>query len=346
MRYKNAGVVFFVAFSLVVFLPCAGFSATDLENAALKEGKVSWYSAWPKPLMDEIVKAFKVHYPKIDVMMFRSGSSKIAAKLLTEKEAGAILCDVFTVSDESIVLDFKEKGIFEKYTPEEYQHFDKKFRDPDGYWATPRVYTVTIWYNVEKFKKDKLPIPTSWRSLADPRYKGRLVYASPLYSGTMTSLVGYFVSTQEFGWNFWEKAKANEALFVNDVPDVARMVSTGERELGATIWGYISMFPEHPAGTIKAILPEEGVLVLQSTSSLVKGGPQPNAGKLFQKYLMSLEAAKLIVRERYYSGRTDAPAPEGMPSLFSLKTFRADPVWLEKNKREVLKQWSLITGQR
>jgi hypothetical protein len=144
---------------MIVGIQTAVFAASQLEEAAIKEGKVIWYGAWPKKLMDKVAKAFEAKYPKIDVMVFRSGSSKVAAKFAAEKEAGAVLCDVFTVSDLSIYLDFKEKGFLEKYTPEEFNKFGEQFRDPDGYWVTPRVYVVGIWYNVENLKKAGLEPP-------------------------------------------------------------------------------------------------------------------------------------------------------------------------------------------
>lgn len=346
MKYGKLWFGLLMVLVIAIGISPGAFAATDLEKAAIKEGKVVWYGAWPKPLMDKVAKAFKARYPKIDVMIFRSGSSKVAAKFAAEKEAGAVLSDVFTVSDLSIYLDFKSKGFLEKYMPPEYQKFGKQFRDADGYWVTPRVYVVGLWYNVEGLKKAGLDPPTSWRDLADPKYKERIVLGSPLYSGTSVATVGYFVNEPGWGWDFWKEVVKNKPLLISDTPDISRTVSAGQRDIGPCIWGYISMFPLYPKGTIRVAIPKEGVLSIQSSSALVKGRPHPNAGKFFQKYLMGKEAAKIITGDFYYSGRTDVGPAPGKTSLFEMKTFGVDRVWLKKNKRKIQRTWTQITGEK
>lgn len=346
MKYLKLLVGLLVVLAITLGIQTGVFAKTDFEKAAIKEGKVGWYGAWPKPLMDTVGKAFMKHYPEINVMIFRSGTGVVAAKLSAEKEAGKVLCDVLTVSDLSVYRDFKKNGFLEKYQPEEYQKFGERFRDSDGYWVTPRIYTVGIWYNVEGLKKAGLDPPTSWRSLADPKYKKRIVLGSPFYSATSLITVAQFVNTPGWGWDYWKKVLANEPLLIRDTPDVARTVSVGEREIGPCIWGYISMFPLYPKGTVEVAIPEEGLIVVQSSSALVKGGPHPNAGKLFQKYLMSTEVAKLITDEFYYSGREDVSPPAGMPTLSKVKLLTPDDTWIEKNKRDIHKTWTTLSGEK
>ncbi|MDI7259831.1 MAG: extracellular solute-binding protein [Thermodesulfobacteriota bacterium] len=346
MKYLKLLVGLLVVLAITLGIQTGVFAKTDLEKAAIKEGKVGWYGAWPKPLMDTVAKAFRVHYPEIAVMIFRSGTGVVAAKLSAEKEAGKVLCDVLTVSDLSVYRDFKKKGFLEKYTPEEYQKFDEKLRDPDGYWVTPRSYTVGIWYNVEGLKKAGLDPPTSWRSLTDPKYKKRIVLGSPFYSATSLITVGQFLNVPGWGWDYWKKVLANDPLLIRDTPDIARTVAAGEREIGPCIWAYISMFPLYPKGTVKVVVPEEGLIVVQSSSSLVKGGPNPNAGKLFQKFLMSAELGKIISDEFYYSGRVDVASPPGMPILGELKLLTPDDAWLEENKRDIHKMWTTLSGEK
>lgn len=336
-----------IAVTAIIFcIHVSALTAAELEEAAIKEGKVVWYGAWPKPLMDKVAKAFKVHYPDIDVRIFRSGTSKVAAKFSAEKEAGATLSDIFTASDLSIYMAYKKKGFLEKYTPEEFNKFGEQFRDSDGFWVTPRIVTVGIWYNVDGLKKAGLDPPASWRDLANPKYKGKIVFGSPLYSGTFIATVGYFVNQEGWGWDFWKEVAANDVLFINDAPDVARTVSVGTREIGPCVWGYISMFPLHPKGTVKVVAPKEGVIAIQSPSGLVKGGPNPNAGKLFYKFLMSKEVAELITGDTYYSGRLDVAPPTGMPALTEIKTVGVDRAWLKEHKREINKKWTQVTGNK
>lgn len=346
MKHLRSLMLLFVALVISIGNQTLVFAQTDLEKAAVKEGKVVWYGGWPQVLHDKVAKAFKAHYPEIDVMIYRSGTEKVAAKFSAEKEAGAVLCDVFTVSDTAIYLNFKGKGFFEKFTPDEYYSFDERYRDRDGYWITPRIYTVGIWYNVEGLKKEGLEPPQSWRSLTEPKYKRKIVLGSPLYSSTSLTTIAYFVNKPGWGWDYWRKVVANEPLLISDTPDIARTVSTGEREIGPCIWAYVAMFPLHPKGTIKVVCPEEGVLVMQSSSALVKGRPHPHAGTLFQRFLMSKEVGDMIAGDMYYSGRPDVAPPAGMPSLSEVKTFEIDYMWLEEQTRDIQRKWITLTGEK
>ena len=110
--------------------------------------------------------------------------------------------------------------------------------------------------------------------------------------------------------------------------------------------GYISMFPLYPKGTIRVTIPEEGVLCIQSSSGLVKDRKHPNAGKFFQKYLMSKEVGEIITGDFYYSGRADVAPSSGKTSLFDMKTFDVDRKWLKENKREIQRTWTKVTGEK
>ncbi len=315
----------------------------SLAAAARAEATVNWYGVWPKDLMDRLTKVFETRYPGIKVNVFRSGSSKVAAKIEAEMQAGKVLADVMTISEESIMTAFKNKGYLEPYKTAHFDKFRPEYRDADGYWITPRVATVGLWYNVDRLAKRNLPIPTSWHDLANPIYRGEIALASPLYSGIFSSLVGTFSQKETFGWDYFRRIAANEPLYVADVPDVARAVAGGQKTLGPVVLGYVAIHPLHPKGSIAIVSPKEGVLVIQSSTALLKARPHSAGGKLLQNFLTSIEAAGIIRDAKYLSGRADIEPPQDIPppqpALFP------DANWLEKYGDEIRKNWADITGQ-
>lgn len=312
-----------------------------LYEAAKKDGAANWYYAWPTSLGRMVIKAFEKKYPGMKVNAFRSGSSKVAAKIEAEVQGGKILVDVMTVTEESIFRDFKNRGILEAYKPPEFDRFDPKYRDPDGYWVTPRVVSVGLWYNVERLKKLGLPAPTSWFDLINPIYKGEIIMGSPLYSGTWSSLVGAFSQKKGFGWEYFEKMAANDPLLIPDNPDIVRAVAAGQRAVAGGILGYISIHPLYPKGSVQIVNPKEGMLVIQSSAGLVANRPHKDGGKLFQAFLASKDLGNIVRDAKYTTGHMDVPPPEGMP--------KADPAifpdveFIGKNKRLIRRKWAEIT---
>jgi hypothetical protein len=61
---------------------------------------------------------------------------------------------------------------------------------------------------------------------------------------------------------------------------------------------------------------------------------------------MGKETAEIITGDFYYSGRTDVPPAPGKTSLFDMKTFGVDRVWLKENKRKIQNDWTQLTGEK
>ena len=70
MRHLKLLTILLTLTVVIVGIQTTVFAASELEKAAIKEGKVVWYGAWPKKLMDKVAKAFEAKHPKIDVMVF------------------------------------------------------------------------------------------------------------------------------------------------------------------------------------------------------------------------------------------------------------------------------------
>jgi iron(III) transport system substrate-binding protein len=119
-----------------------GQGSDPLVAAAQKEGTVTWYTVWPQWLVDQVSKAWAAAQPGVKLTVFRSGSSKVAAKVVQERETGRLFGDVVTLTEPSIFAEFKREKILEPYQAPELEAFPARYRDPDGAYATPRVVVV------------------------------------------------------------------------------------------------------------------------------------------------------------------------------------------------------------
>ena len=88
-----------------------------------------------------------------------------------------------------------------------------------------------------------------------------------------------------------------------------------------------------PVTPMKTLYPTDGVFVIPSPTSVVKGGPNPNAGKLLAEFILSDEVQKIFPADGGFAARSDIPAPAGSPPLSSLKILPVDYDYTEKEHR-------------
>ncbi|ABL78950.1 ABC transporter substrate-binding protein [Thermofilum pendens] len=302
------------------------------ENVA---GKVVFYTSIP----DVIVNSWKGNWSKyfgstISLEVWRSGTGKVVAKLLAEKKAGSVEADVVYIASPFEFETLINESIIEKFPDiPELKYIPQEYRDPRGYYVWGRVLVMVIVYNPNIVTDP----PKSWQDLVKPEWKGKVVIANPLYSGSTQVAVAALAS--KFGWSYFEKLKENDVLVVQDVPDVARVVATGERPVGVTLTMYLGAYP-----TLKFVAPEEGAIAIPSPVGLVKNAKHPEDAKVFLRFLLSKLGAQALTDAYTYSTRIDAPAPKGLPPLSQLKILKVSMDELRPIVSQIRDKWTQIFG--
>ncbi len=135
-----------------------------LIEAAKKEGKVVWYAAMDLPVSERVARAFEAKYPGIAVRIERTGSERQFQRLAQEYAARIYAPDIINASDAAHFVAWKRNGWLAAFVPEEVaRHYPAEHRDPDGLYATSRVYVVSLGYNTNLVKAEDAP-----RSLHGP----------------------------------------------------------------------------------------------------------------------------------------------------------------------------------
>jgi len=143
--------------------------APQLIEAAKKDGQVVLYSAMDLPVGEKLGKAFESQYPGIQVQIERSGSERLFQRIEQEFASGIRAADVVSTADASHFISWKRNGWLAPFVSEDIaKYFPENSRDPDGMFATSRIWLSSIAYNTNLVKSNDAP--ASFAALLDPKW--------------------------------------------------------------------------------------------------------------------------------------------------------------------------------
>src|SRR3954465_13262756 len=318
--------------------PAAGKVTPDLIEAAKKEGKAVWYTAVDLPVAERIAKSFEAKYPGIDMRVERSGGERIFQRIGQEYASNIHAVDVVNSSDAAHFIVWKRDGIFAPYVPEDVAlHYPMEQRDPDGLFASWRVWLSVIGYNTKLVKATDAP--KSFADLLDPKWMGKIVKGHPGYSGTM--MTATFQISRDLGWKYFEKLSSERVVEVHSSPGPPKKLALGERAVMADGNEYNLFQLKEKGEPVEIVYPTEGTPLIIGPSGVPKDAPHPNAARLLQSYLFSAEAQQLMVDfgglRSFHAQVKDKP---GRKPLREIKLMKDDPAAVEKNADEIKAHYS------
>lgn len=301
---------------------------------AKREGTVSLYSVSPTPVLQAIADRFTQAYG-VKVEVFRAGGAQIEQKLYLEMRSGRVAADLVELGDATAINQIAAKGGIAAYKPANAAGLATALLDPKGNWVTIAQHVYPIVYNSQKVAA--ADAPKSYKDLADPKWKDKLVLASPNYGSTQTTLVKGLVELD--GWGFVEKLKANNAMVARGFPDLENAISTGERLVGIDI--SIRLVEALKQGApLGFVFPADGTVAVQDVLAITEAAPHPNAARLLEEFFLSDELQRFLQTAGMYPVKAGAGSPGQLPALASLNLHYVDLVELEAQRQDMISQWT------
>jgi iron(III) transport system substrate-binding protein len=332
--------IFTLAATLIVvaslLAPADAQDAVDVAKAKA-EGKVTWYTSTPIEQAQKIVGLFQKQ-TAIQVELFRSGGSQILSRFQQEVNAGRIAVDVLTHSDPAAARAMAKKGLFVAFVPKNSDKIPDAAKAADGTFVGQRLNLMTHYLRTDKIAA--ADEPKTWDDLVNAKYKGKLVMTDPSFTSLQVSVVGMMSKAR--GWSFYEKLRQNDVMIVQGNQQVSDMLKRGERLIAVGALDSYAADLKTDGHPIKTLYPSDGLFIIPSPTSVVKGSPSPNAAKLFAEFMVGDEAQKFFPADGGYSVRTDIAPPQGSPDLKSLKIIAVDDDFIEKESSRIKKQFNEI----
>ena len=311
-----------------------------LIEEAKKEGQVNVYG--DSSMVPQLVEGFKKKYPDIKVTSVPGGGWSSYNRMMSEKSAGRMICDVMCANDDTLLYGYQQ-GVFGNL--DTTAGYPKETVSGTGYVITQRMLTPII-YNSDAVKN--LPLPKDWEDFVKmgDEWKGLIVSSDPRNSGTaLCVLIGLY---QGLGkektlaiLNAWKRLDTEIAP--NTGVQVAKMTS-GERPLTVTMHMAFYKRMKEQGAPAAFILPTSGSMMQIGAMAVPKEAPHPRAGALFIDFVMSRDGAEIMAANGTYPSSTDEIIPTGFPVRKSIKLMPAGPEDTLRDRDMVIELWKSAMG--
>ena len=281
-----------------LFAPCGAGGGvrlpvtSQLIEAAKKEGKAVWYTAVDLPVAERIAKAFEAKYPGIAVRVERSGGERIFQRIGQEYASNIHAVDVVNSSDAAHFIVWKRDGILAAYLPQDVaSHYPAEQRDPDGLFASWRVWLCVIGYNTKLVKADEAPEELRRPARSEvvgqdregPSRLQRYHHDRDLPGVARHRLV------------LLREAEPAESHAGAVLRRPAEKISPRERAVMADGNEYNLIQLKEKRRTRRDRLPQRRHSLIIGPSAVMKDAPNPNAARLLQSFMFSAECQQLMV---------------------------------------------------
>ncbi len=346
--------------ALALMLPAAALALDGPElysgekvlyEAAAKEGLVVSFDTGPTwANWKAQFKAFKARYPEVEMVYNDLGSGATVVAL--DKSRNRPQADTAYYFAGS-ALDAAEKGLVGGFKPVNFNKLPAPFKHPEGEWFTIHTLNVAFLVNTKLVKN----VPRRWADLMKDEYKNAIVYLDPRSTGQGQVVVfgaafanGGNMDNVDPGLDYLAKLHKNgNVLRVVGTTPYAQFIK-GE----IPIWigyendGLKAKFKDGMGDAVAVVIPEEASAAAPYAISLVKNGPNPNAGRLWLNFIMTNEGqarfADGYVRPSVPGVKLPAAVAAAMPAAPQLKPL--DVAQAKAQKPYIDKAWAeKVLGQ-
>lgn len=262
-----------------------------------EQPRVVLYCAQDRDFAELVLGGFaeQTHIP-VEVKFDTEANKSVSIVEELRREADRPRCDVHWNNEILGTIRLQQLGLLEEYRSPNAEPFPAWSKAEDGTWQAFASRARILIVNTELVAAADRP--TSLFDLLDPRWRSEIALAKPLFGTTATHAVCLFDTLgNDAATRFFQDLRGNDVHICAGNKQVAEGVGTGRYAFGLTDTDDAML--EVEAGRPVTIVfpdrqghpdhPELGTLFIPNTVALVKGGPNPEAGRRLIDYLLSAE---------------------------------------------------------
>ena len=246
-------------------------------------------------------------------------------RLIAEKNRPR--CDVFWNSEIGNTILLRKNNVLAPYESPMANEIPPFLVDNVHYWTGFAARARVLVYNTEMLTENDLP--ESIFELTDPKWRGRVLMAYPLFGTTATHTAALFTTFgAEKAQDYLRALKDNEVVIVDGNSVVRDLVVEGRYPIGFTDTDDANVAIQ--AGKpVKMVYPDKdglGTLLIPNTVALIKNAPNPAEAKKFIDYLLSrdIESKLAFSESANMPVRDGVNRPEHVQAYSSIRAMEVD----------------------
>jgi iron(III) transport system substrate-binding protein len=278
---------------------------SKLIEAAQKERSGALYTNFDPVSINEMMALFKQRFG-IDVEVTRMTSGPIAQRFAAEIESGNFIADVFLTTDTLFVETSWKKGWFAPL--DDVQGLNKL---PVGAKTNHSLIVGYVPYSLAWDTNQVTESLGDWRTLADPKWKDRLLLVDPRRVSPATT-AWFLLLANTYGDDF-VRAIGKQATFAVGVTPGLQQVAAGAKALYAPAVHQVVVSLLQKGAPIGEAFPQPTV----STDNIVAisaKAPHPSIARLIVSFMTNAESQAVLNRDGF-SPLTDVPGTRPLPKL-------------------------------
>ena len=184
-------------------------------------------------------------------------------------------------------------------------------------------------FNQKGFMLKPGDLPKSIFELTDPKWQGKVALAYPLFGTTATHAAALFANLgDEKAKEYYQKLKTNKIMLTDGNASARDRVADGTVPIAFTDTddAFVSIQEGKPVNIIWPDKEGMGTLLIPNTVAMIKGGPNPEAGKKLIDFLLSPKVEEMLAHCE--SGqiplRPNVKRPSHVPTLGEVKAMQVD----------------------
>ncbi|MBK1836453.1 ABC transporter substrate-binding protein [Azospirillum sp. YIM B02556] len=312
-------------------------------------GSVTVYTALEEDEIADYVAAAKKDLPDIDLKVLRLSTGDLGARMLAE--AANPQHDVIWGWAVTNMLDPRVMALVEPYAAKGGDALPTAYRDAGGRWFAATGYMAAFCVNTELLKAKNLPVPASWKDLANPIYKGEVVMPNPVSSGTGYLQIAAILQGQgnEKGWQFLKTLDGNVAQYIKSGSKPCKSARSGEFAIGTSL-AFAAIKSVEEGFPVKMVIPTDGAGYELEASALMKTSKNKADAKRFLDWTLSPTAAALYTKYKEIVTIPGAPVAKaaleaGLPADLQKVLYPMDFAKSATERDAILQTWQGSIGR-
>jgi iron(III) transport system substrate-binding protein len=264
-----------------------------------------------------VFDAFQKKYTGIAIEAITARGPEMLARLDAEIASGQRQLSVWSVALSS-TYNAKKRNALEKWEPPAARTLAERFKNPEGWYRASAMTPYGILTNTNLVPSGQGP--QSWKDLADPKWKGKIVSDDPRTAGGGQIVTHGFIKDPALGWSYVEQLAKQEIRFSRDRNEIVNSIARGEFAVNypASVRDYVRL--KEANAPVELVLPKDGSCECSTGYvSLLKDAPHPNAARLLVNFYFTEEGQKALVSAGHFPTMPGIAGPEGYPATTEIK---------------------------